>query len=223
MLDKTLLNYANLMNFQKDANLTGQDYSWLGTIFYLGYLAGTPVHALCLHHLPLSPYISTVIVVWGVVLACHAACNDFSSFMACRFLLGFFEGAINPGFILLTGRFYRRQEQVIRVAVWYSMNGWAMVVGGLMTYGIIAHPSPYLLMWKEMFVAVGCATVGFGFFCLLVMPSSPASTKYLSPRQRSVAVSRIVSNQSGIHDTHFKLSQLKEAFLGKSAYDSSLH
>lgn len=37
--DKTTLNYANLMNIQADTHLVGNDYSWVSSIFYAGYLA----------------------------------------------------------------------------------------------------------------------------------------------------------------------------------------
>ena len=66
---------------------------------------------------------------------------------------------------MLTGRFYTRTEQVVRVAIWYSMNGMAMIVGGSMTYGIIVNPAPTIARWKELFVGVGIVTVCFGFLC----------------------------------------------------------
>lgn len=187
MLDKTLLNYANLMNFQHDIHIVKQDYAWLGSIFYFGYLAGTPLHAMALQKFTLSPYISVIVVIWGVVLACHAAAMNYSAFLAVRFFLGFFEAAINPGFILLTGRFYTRKEQVIRVAIWYSMNGWAMIVGGSMTYGILIHPAPLMYRWQEMFVGVGVVTIAFGILCLCVSYSDTALSCLLRLKRRATS------------------------------------
>lgn len=37
-LDKSTINYAALMTFKTDVNLVGNQYSLLGSIFYLGYL-----------------------------------------------------------------------------------------------------------------------------------------------------------------------------------------
>ena len=166
MLDKTLLNYAAMIDgFFEDTHVNHSQFSWLGSIFYFGYMAGTPLNAYLLQRLPLSPYISVIVVLWGMVLACHSAALSFSSFMAVRFFLGFLEAAINPGFIMLTGRFYTRTEQVVRVAIWYSMNGMAMIVGGSMTYGIIVNPAPTIARWKELFVGVGIVTICFGFLC----------------------------------------------------------
>lgn len=45
---------------------------------------------------------------------CHAACSNWSGLMAVRFFLGVGEAAIAPGFTLLTGMFYKREEQPLR-------------------------------------------------------------------------------------------------------------
>lgn len=45
---------------------------------------------------------------------CHAATKDFAGLMCARFFLGVGEAAIAPGFTLLTGMFYKREEQPMR-------------------------------------------------------------------------------------------------------------
>lgn len=44
----------------------------------------------------------------------HAATKDFSGLMAARFFLGVGEAGIAPGFSLITGMFYKREEQPVR-------------------------------------------------------------------------------------------------------------
>ncbi|SPC65437.1 probable DAL5 - Allantoate and ureidosuccinate permease [Ustilago sp. UG-2017b] len=46
---------------------------------------------------------------------------------------------------------------------------------------------------------------------LAFMPDSPATIRYLTTRERQIAVHRIKSNKSGIHDKKFKKNQLIEA------------
>lgn len=36
--DKTTLNYANVMGISDDTHLVGNEYSWISSIFYAGYL-----------------------------------------------------------------------------------------------------------------------------------------------------------------------------------------
>lgn len=38
-IDKATLGYAAVFGLQKDLKLHGTEYSWLGSIFYFGYLA----------------------------------------------------------------------------------------------------------------------------------------------------------------------------------------
>lgn len=40
-LDKTTLSYASIMGLQTDINLVGDNYQWLGSMFYFGYLVST--------------------------------------------------------------------------------------------------------------------------------------------------------------------------------------
>lgn len=36
--DKSALNYSGVLGIKEDTHLTGSQFSWLGSIFYLGYL-----------------------------------------------------------------------------------------------------------------------------------------------------------------------------------------
>jgi hypothetical protein len=38
-MDKIILNYANVMGFQAELHMTGNEFSWAGTAFFLGYMA----------------------------------------------------------------------------------------------------------------------------------------------------------------------------------------
>lgn len=58
------------------------------------------------------------IFVWAVALCAHAACKSFGALFAVRFILGMCEGAITPGFILVTSMFYTRAEQNKRTGYW---------------------------------------------------------------------------------------------------------
>lgn len=45
---------------------------------------------------------------------CHAASKDFATLATARFFLGVAEAAVVPGFSLITGLFYKKEEQPIR-------------------------------------------------------------------------------------------------------------
>lgn len=212
-LDKTSLNYANLLGIKKDTHLKGQEYSWLGSFFYIGYLIATPIHGFFLQKVNLSLYLGANIVLWGITLGAHAGCHNYGELLAARTFLGVFEACLTPGFILLTGRFYRPQEQVTRTSIWFANNGWAQILGGGIAYGLLTQkPGKTLKVWQEMYLILGGISVLFGVICLLFLPSSPATIRYLNERERQVAVFRIKQNKAGIHDTKWKWPQVREAF-----------
>ena len=52
--------------------------------------------------------------LWGGILMCHAACQNYGGLVTARFFLGVGEAAVAPGFGLITGMFYKREEQPAR-------------------------------------------------------------------------------------------------------------
>jgi hypothetical protein len=57
-LDKGTLGFASIMGIKTNAHLVGQDYSWLGTILYMGVLVGEYPTNLLLQKLPVAKYLA---------------------------------------------------------------------------------------------------------------------------------------------------------------------
>ena len=93
-LDKSSLSYVSIFGLSDDANLVGQQYSWLGSILYLAQLVMQPLAAFLLVKAPTGKLIAAAIFLWGSSLAIMAACTDFKSLLGLRFMLGSFEAMI---------------------------------------------------------------------------------------------------------------------------------
>jgi MFS family permease len=122
-LDKSTLSYASVFGLVKDANLGGQDYSWLGSIVYVAQLVMQPIIAYFLVKLPTGKFAGVMVFCWGVVLCCMSIAKNFKGLFAARFFLGCFEASVAPTFIAITTMWWRRSEQTNRNASWYAMNG----------------------------------------------------------------------------------------------------
>ncbi|KAF9892243.1 hypothetical protein FE257_002020 [Aspergillus nanangensis] len=127
-MDKIALSQATLFDLREDLNLRGQQYSWASAIFYFGYLAWSPISSYLIVRLPMGKYLTVSVFVWGGVLMCHAASKNFNGLMTARFFLGVAESAIAPGFSLITGMFYRREEQPARNAIFLTKTERAIAV-----------------------------------------------------------------------------------------------
>jgi ACS family allantoate permease-like MFS transporter len=140
------------------------------------------------------------VIVWGSVLTCFAAVGNFAGAMGVRFLLGMFEAAVTPGWALYTSMFYTKHEQGMRVNMWFSFNGFAQILGGVVAYGIAkgveAHGST-IEPWKIVFLATGLLTVAMGVIFLFWMPDNQMNARFLSKEDRILAIERVRVNQQG--------------------------
>ncbi|KAL2005382.1 hypothetical protein VTN00DRAFT_2593 [Thermoascus crustaceus] len=213
-LDKTTLSYASIMGLKPDIGLKGNDYQWLGSMFYFGYLAWEYPTGYLLQRMPLGKYSAFCIVVWGTVLTCFAAVHNFPGAVAIRFFLGVFEAAVTPGFALLTSQWYTKNEQGSRVGIWFSFNGWGQIFGGLVAYGIAVGTERHgsaIEPWKIIFLVTGLLTVSLGVYFYYLIPDNQLNARWLKEEDRILAVARVRVNQQGIGNKHFKMYQLKEA------------
>lgn len=194
--DKSALNYSAVLGIKEKANLTASDFSWLGSIFYLGYLLFQGPSMILIQKLPLSKYIGSVIVLWGLVLLLTFLGHNFSQLAALRFLLGFFEAGIYPCCVMLISALYRRNEQAGRIGLVYICNGVAMAVGGLIGYGIgHMHGVGGLDAWQWIMIILGAITILFGLFSFFFMVDNPkAKVLRLTPEEEKIVELRMRDN-----------------------------
>jgi MFS family permease len=94
----------------------------------------------------------TSIIAWGAVLACTAACKNFTGLVIVRTLLGIFECVCQPAFVFLSTMWYTREEQALVIGSFYSMNGFQQCVGGLIAYGIAQVQDAAIKNWQILFL-----------------------------------------------------------------------
>ncbi|KAI0017554.1 MFS general substrate transporter [Xylariomycetidae sp. FL0641] len=210
-LDKSTINFASVFGLQEGTHLHGQQYSWLTSIFYFGYLVAQPVAGLLLQRLPVGKFMGATSIVWGVLIITTPACRNFAGIAANRFLLGCFEAVVNPGFVLVLSMWYRHGEQPMRMVTYYCMNGVAGIFGGLLGYAI-GHITSGLQPWMYIFLIFGSISLCWGVVFLIFMPDLPTTARFLDERQRIVAVERVATNRQGVKNHHFKTYQMWQCF-----------
>ena len=148
VMDKTTLGYGAVFGLEKNTNLTGSEYSLLGSIAPIAQLAWQPFSSILIVKVPPRILMPTLILGWGIAQAAMAACHDYGGLLATRFFLGLFEAGCLPLFSMITAHWYRRSEQPLRVAAWYSMNGIANLTCAALSYGLGHIKSSVLLPWQ---------------------------------------------------------------------------
>ncbi|KAI9498163.1 major facilitator superfamily domain-containing protein [Zychaea mexicana] len=217
-LDKGTLSFASIMNLIEDTNLVGQQYSWLTTCIYIAVLiVEYPINWI-IQRVPIAKFLAFNILAWSTVLAFHAMCTNFVGLLVCRTLLGIFEASCQPTFVVLSSMWFKREEQAMIVTVWYMMNGFQQIVGGLLAYAFTHITSGPIKSWQALFITYGSFSFLWGIVVLLWMPDSPMRAKCYSEEDKKLLVERVRSNQTGLQNKTFRKEQFIEAFKDFQVY-----
>lgn len=241
ILDKSVLGYGATYGLKTDANLTGNEYSLVGSIAPIAQLAWQPFSSYLIVKVPHRILMPSLCLGWGIAQASMAACHNFSSLMAARFFLGLFEAGCLPLFSLITSQWYRRAEQPIRVAAWYGTNGAATIVAAALSYGLGHIQSDVLREWqmyvpfslslissysgikltrptRSIFLFVGLVTIISSPFIYWKLENDIPSARFLTEHEKAQAIERLRANQTGTGSRDFKWRQLLEAVLEPKTY-----
>lgn len=161
------VNYANVMGLSTDTGMNAADFSYLATFFYVTFAVFQPLHAFLMQKFPTAKYLAVNVVLWGIMIACktssrleqnarhlthaflvHSACKNFGGLIVVRLLLGCFEAASAPCLILITGMWYKRAEQPLRVSIWYLGVGIGTIIGALSSFGFQFYTATNFYSWQ---------------------------------------------------------------------------
>ncbi|KAI0068622.1 MFS general substrate transporter [Artomyces pyxidatus] len=210
-MDKATLGSSVLLGLRESTHIDTSQYNLLGTVFYIGYLAFEYPQSLALQRFPVGKWISFNVVVWAIVVCCHAACTNFQGLVVCRLILGLCEGSITAGFLLVSSMFYTRKEQTSRIGYWFLMNGTAQIVTGFVSFGSLHIVTKGFAPWQWLMIITGLVTLITAALYYFYFPDSPTSAWFLTLEERIKAVERIKENQTGIENKRFKREQMMEA------------
>ena len=90
-----------------------------------------------MQRLPLGKVIGGTALIWGILIITTPACTSFAGIATNRFLLGLTEAVVNPGFVLVLAMWWRADEQPMRLVIYYCMNGFAGIFGGVLGYAVV--------------------------------------------------------------------------------------
>ncbi|KAI7859821.1 major facilitator superfamily domain-containing protein [Circinella umbellata] len=210
-IDKSTLNYAAVMNLYEDTHISQTEFSWLGAIFYVGYLAFQIPNQYCLQRLPISKYLGAILLIWGVCLGLMSLGRNFQELAGLRFLLGFWEASTYPCIFLLISTLYRRQEQVIWFSTMFINNAAATAFGGLIAYGIRSMQGLHgISAWQWCMIIWGVITFLLGIAFFFFLADHPKSRWFhLTPEEELIVEERLRDN-TVVQNPVINMAHIKE-------------
>jgi len=195
-IDRANIGNARIQGMDKDLNLIGYRFNWASSIFYMSYIAAEIPSNIILKHVGGQYYLPALVVAFGLVSMCTAFVTTFQGLLVCRFFLGIAEGGMMPGASYYMSCLYRRHELLFRMGIFIQGATLAGAFGGLLAAGLVqipkwgAHSRP-ILSWRNIFFFEGLFTFLVSGLGVLILPSTPDKCKFLTPRDRYIALARI--------------------------------
>lgn len=145
-------------------------------------------------------------------LTCHSTivCHNFTGYFLQRVALGFLESGVGPAFVIASSQWYTQAESALRIGIWFTAsNGFASMIGPIVNYGFGSIKGS-LDGWQNIFLWAGLLTLFWSLVVLWLMPDDPTRAKFLTERERFVALERVRDSNTGLVDHHIKPSQIFE-------------
>ncbi|KAI0141237.1 MFS general substrate transporter [Xylariaceae sp. FL1272] len=203
-MDRTALNYANLFGYQTALGLHGSQFNFLTAVLYAGYFIGQYPCGWLVGRFPAQKVMAVTVLLWGLMVVLLTQARTFSS----AFFMGVFEAAVTPGLTLMTGFWYTRREIPLRQCIWYASLGLGGIVGSYTAMGISRLPPDFTPeRWQLIFYILGGVTCAWAVIVYFVLPDAPSNARFLTERERLIAVKRVSGNEVGIKNKSFNRKQ----------------
>ncbi|KAI8049293.1 major facilitator superfamily domain-containing protein [Thamnidium elegans] len=195
-IDKTTLSTSVMLNMLEDTHVSKDQYGWLGSVFYIGFIAFQIPNSYLLQKFRISRYLGTLLVLWGIVMCLTSLCTNFIQLAVCRVLLGLFEAGTYPSLLIIINSVYRRSEQSAAFGFLWLSNGSGTMVGSACSFGI-SHINHALgiASWKWPYIIWGALTIVFGFISFFFLPDTPTSFMFrLTEEEKEIVKERVQDN-----------------------------
>jgi sugar phosphate permease len=194
-LDRSNIGNARIAGLDTALNLTSSQYSWLLTAFYMSYISFEWM-ILLYRLIPAHIYISLCVLSWGLIASLQSITTSFTQLVILRALLGIAEAAFGPGVPFYLSFFYRRSELAYRVGLQISAAPLATSFASSLAWLIVkVSQNGPIEPWRALLLAEGFPSIIVAFAAWYIIPDSPSTARYLTARERKVAIVRLQTEQ----------------------------
>ncbi|KAG1739088.1 major facilitator superfamily domain-containing protein [Suillus paluster] len=199
-VDRSNASSARLAGLEQDLHLQGQQYATILSIVYVGYILMQLPANMFLHWLERPAIlIPSTMVIWGVISTLTGITKNYTGIFLARFFLGFAEGPFVPGVLFLISGWYKRDELAVRTTLVSCGSVLSAGFGAVFASGILSGMQGTLgqAAWRWLFYIEGSATVLVAICAMFLLPDFPHNTKWLTPEERTLAISRLAEDGYG--------------------------
>ncbi|KAI9762658.1 MAG: hypothetical protein M4579_000276 [Chaenotheca gracillima] len=196
-IDRSNIGNAKIDNLVEDLHLSGDQFNIALTIFYVPYICVDVPSNWLVKRFNAGHYLPGLMVAWGLTSCFMGFVKNYQGLLAARFFLGLFEGGLLGGMIMYLAMFYRRNQLLFRIGMFYCAAPLSGAFGGLLATGLAQIRPPGYNGWPFIFFVEGAITVFFGIAAAFFLPHTPAQAKFLTAEEQAMATSRMKNDAQG--------------------------
>ncbi|KAG2224263.1 hypothetical protein INT45_000294 [Circinella minor] len=210
--DKAALSVSAVLGIYEDVELTGTQFSWLGSMFFIGHLVCQPINNIMLQKVPVGHYLSICIFLWGLVMLGTSFCNNFSQLIVMRFLLGLLEGTAMPSVYLIVNTLFRRSEQTTMYGAVTMGSGFGSIFGAVVAFGVseMGHQRG-IMMWRWNHLIFGAMTILLGALCFFFLVDSSKHWMLRLTKEEKIICNERMKDNAVLRHRKLKWGQMLES------------
>ncbi len=189
-IDRINVSFAAL-TMNGDLGLTAHIYGLAAGAFFWGYCLLEIPSNIILERVGARPWITRIMITWGLCSAATAFATGPWSFFGIRVLLGIAEAGLFPGLILYFHRWFPQRHRG-RVVGWFLTGlPLATAIGGPLSTALLQLDGVLGLHgWQWVFVGEGVPTILIGLTVLWVLTERPSQATVADRRREILARGR---------------------------------
>lgn len=196
-LDRGNIGNAKIEGLAEDLSLLGNQYNMCLTVFFLFYASMEVPLNMILKRTPPNIYIPLTVVLFAVAMIAMGTVKNYAQLLATRGLLGMFESALFPGISYMLSMYYRKNELLVRQAVFFSAASMAGAFSGLLAAAISKMDGVGGYEgWRWIFILEGLATFVAGVVAFWFFPVFPQKATFLSESEREYVLHRVLHSSN---------------------------
>ncbi|KAJ3821779.1 major facilitator superfamily domain-containing protein [Lentinula raphanica] len=196
-LDSANLANAYVSGMKEDLSMNGNQYTYMGTLYTIGYALFQIPGTLAVTRIRPSVFLFANEICWGIFTFAQAGAKTYNQMYAFRFMIGVFEASFFPSILYLMGSWYNRHELAKRIAIFHLSGSLGTSFGGYLQAAVYTTLDGVhgIAGWRWLFIVCGCMTAPCAIGLLVVLPDLPSNTRvwYLNQDERKFALERAIA------------------------------
>ena len=184
-LDRINVGFAALQ-MKDQLGFSDAVYGLGASIFFVGYFFFQVPSNLVLRRIGARRWISTLMVIWGIVSSAMLFIDSPKTFYSLRFLLGAAEAGFFPGVVFYLRSWFPSYARAGVIALFLTAGPISGLIGGPISGALLDwNHRGGLAGWQWMFLIEGLPAILLGVAAFMYLSDGPKTTRWLTDEEKA--------------------------------------